>query len=800
MGIVAILLALLSATSHLWSAPPSPTFTVAGTVVDDKGKPVAGARVEMVRLGSESEKDAAHTAETDGEGRFRIQGLPLARFELTVGSPEHAPFVKRGIAAPSGLWILDLGKLQLRKRTPISGQVVDRQGRPVQDVEVWLRSRDSLREAKAAASTGPDGRFELRQHVLRDDEDLYICRPGYASQWVLDDDVSSQPLRIVLAPAVPVSGRVVDAGGNPVEGATFMTTFAGTNVSVGGPATSPCPSGELKGTGADGAFTLELEKPGWYQLRTSAPGRLSTTLERLHVPTEGLAALEIQWTQRAVVSGRVTNPKGAPIAGAEIQLSSGQKSGTTVSDAEGRYIVKGVEPGAGELSVSHPDYAKERKTVQLSAEGKRLDIVLHPQPWLEVRGHVVGPDGAPVAGALVEDLAGQTVTSADGSFVLKVDRSTEDLLQARKEGFGLGSVVLPPDQPLPDSLEIHLTRGVTLTGRLLGVEPEDISWAAVSLYSASYPGKLDALIDSDGAFRAFDLPPGLWKLSALAGGRFAQAEVEIPPDSSGVTQDIRFASTYEVRGRVTDPEGEPVPGANVDFFSRAGAATTNTVADVDGVFSVRLEDGVYDPTAIADGFERADAGRPLVVNGGPVDGVEIRLRPGVALTGRFPGLEPGEVPLLNIDGPGRRSNFAIPGEADQEGGYRLTNLGPGPWMVTAVLQTPGGNLERIAVGSVTIPEGVAEARLDLDFQLGDLTLTVRFTEPGRFVNFELRLPDGSPLVKGQDQSGDGRVHIPRLRAGSYRLRILSDAATVLLDQPVELSSDQEVVLSLPSVD
>lgn len=800
MEVIAFLLALLSSTSHLWSAPPSPAFAVVGAVVDEKGKPIAGARVEMVRLGSGPE-GGAHTAETDGKGRFRIPDLPLTRFELTIGSPEHAPLVKKGIAAPPGAPTLDLGKLNLKRRGLISGQVVDPQGRPVQSVEVWPRSRDTLSIPKAAASTGPDGRFELRQYVLRDDEDLFICRPGYVSQWVLNEEISSQPLRIVLAPAVAVSGRVVDAEGKPVEGASFMTTFSGSNLSIGGPATSPCPSGKLKVTGADGGFTLELEKAGWFQLKTTVSGHFSTTLERLHVPAEGLKGLEIQLGKGAVVSGRVRDPKGFPIPGAQIKLSGGQESGTAVSDADGSYTLNGVEPGERELSVYHPDHAQGEKNVQVPAEGKRLDIVLHPRPRLEVRGRVLGPDGAPVAGAHVVDVfETETWTAADGSFVLKVDKLSGQWIRAEKEGFGPGFLFLPSGEPDTPVVEIRLTRGTTLTGRLLGVNPEAFPWARISLYCPSYPGVEDATVDSDGVFRIFDLPPGQCKVTALADGQTAAVSVDLHGDSSDVIQDIRFAPTHEVQGRVTGPDGEPVPGAGVDLIQQGGGAM-ETTTDENGFFSVRVEDGAYVATAVADGYQRTDAEQPVVVDGGPVGGVEIRLRREAVLTGRFPGLRPGEaIPSLRVDGPGRHWYYSARSEADQEGGYRITNLGPGEWTVSAEIQARvnGVDLTRTATGGVTIPEGATEARRDLDFHLGDLTLTVRFAEPSIPFSLDLRLPNGSTLVSSQDKPRDGHVQIPRLRAGSYHLRILSEGGTPLLDEPVHLPADQEIVLSLPA--
>ncbi|NCI46893.1 TonB-dependent receptor [Sediminibacterium soli] len=99
---------------------------------------------------------------------------------------------------------------------------------------------------------------------------------------------------------------------------------------------------------------------------------------------------------RTLVSGSVTETKGAPVAGAVISLGNHQ----SIADEQGKFQLGRVAAGVYELTVSSLGYKTHRQPVTVTAAPVALSIVLNSQPLflqpLEVRS-VRASDKAPFA-------------------------------------------------------------------------------------------------------------------------------------------------------------------------------------------------------------------------------------------------------------------------------------------------------------------------------------------------------------------------------------------------------------------
>ena len=78
----------------------------------------------------------------------------------------------------------------------------------------------------------------------------------------------------------------------------------------------------------------------------------------------------------AAISGRVTGPDGAPIAGARITLVEANRA--TTSDAEGRYLFSGLARGTYGLSVARIGFAPQVIRVRVGESDTVQDVVLRP--------------------------------------------------------------------------------------------------------------------------------------------------------------------------------------------------------------------------------------------------------------------------------------------------------------------------------------------------------------------------------------------------------------------------------------
>jgi protocatechuate 3,4-dioxygenase beta subunit len=778
--------------------------TATGLVVDPRRRPIPGAVVRLtpVRIreglgaGLQPELGPFRAATGPG-GRFRIPDLPAGLFKLHIEGPELAPLPIKEISVPGGGGPVDLGTFTLESRTRVAGWIIDPGGQPVEGVEIWVVPEDhteitqATHQAGPAALSGRDGRFELRERAVGDHERLRACRKGYVpKEFPVKGRASTEP-RIALTATVHLSGHVVGAGGEPLSGAAVSARTTGwqpgdliSDVIILDP---PCPFVSSALSGAEGTFTLELGGAGRYDVTASGTGYLGTGLGRLHVPPEGLDGVELRMEAGTAVRGHVADPEGHPVAGARIRLSAPGSSTWASSDDDGDFLLEGVATGEGSVDVEHADFATEERKVQIRPEGTRIDVVLHPAPHLEVRGRVTGPDGAPVAGVLITDRSRSTSTLANGSFLLPMYKGVCKLL-AEKDGFApaeTGAITMA-DQSI-DGVEIHLGYGLTLTGHVLGIDPTAVGKVAVYL---SLWGFREAPVDSAGRFELPNLPPGKWGLSAQAGDRIASDEITLPPGLTEMVHDLQFPPVSEIRGRVTGPEGEPIDEAGLWFNGSSGQNfTASTLAD--GSFAVGVTDGTYTLSVSAEGYSGRDAERPIVVAGAPVEDIEIQLGPNIILTGRILGVEPGESIGVKAEGPPSYRPGAS--TMDDEGHYRQTGLWPGDWTITALYWPNYLSLQRLATERIHIPPDATEVTLDLDFHMGDFTLTVRSVHPGERFRATLLDADGIELFKDPfDQ--DSVFRFQRLQAGTYRLRIRDLTQKKVQEQRIELTADREVVI------
>lgn len=203
----------------------------------------------------------------------------------------------------------------------------------------------------------------------------------------------------------------------------------------------------------------------------------------------------------------------------------------------------------------------------------------------------------------------------------------------------------------------------------------------------------------------------------------------------------------------------------------------------EGCVKHRTEDGLFLQCPPPDGIETEPADEPAPDRS-------------VTLNGCFPDLLPGERARVSLFVDHSRGiERAL---VDSKGCYRAYGLTPGELTAKAAIRdTANVYRDRHAIGRISVQPG-NEAVLDVDFHMGDHTLSGRVTAshpPKVFAT--LLLPDGTELITDDRLLEEGKFHFDRLRAGTYRLRIVDFGGKVVADQPVEVPPDQEVVIELP---
>ena len=817
-------------------APPlkivlTPARAVQGRVQDVNGRPVAGAEISLtgsrepgrpVRSAPAGEPDPADLR-TDEKGRFTVEQIPANPLDLTVRKRGYAPAFTRGIRVPPGAGAADLGTIVLRPGARLTGRVTDRNSRPIAGAEVFrvedLKRIDEMSARldgdRADAVTSPDGRFVLEDLPAQSPANLLVRARGYLPAGVRGARAPNQePVAVRLEPATLLRGQVIDEARQPVASARLQLVLGAER-----------PVTRLAVSDRDGHFEILDVPRGTGALSVQAHGfvpieDLQVTLPR---PEPG-GALTLTLEKGALLTGRISLTDGTPVSGARVSAAGS----TALSDDDGAYAVEGVAPGPAVVGVLHPSYRQYSKEMIIEPGRNQLDVTF--EPGVEVTGRVVDDRDAPVPGAWVQlssqpgrDLEYRARAAADGTFRLSPVAQGRYRLHAGHEDYSPAELkgVVVADEPV-GGLEIALLRGGAISGRVLGLKPEELAQVNVEAESAgrSYP----AIVDSEGRYEVRRLEPGDYLVRArlVAGQRQAQARAVLEPGRPEVTRDLEFSRRLTLSGQVLH-ENETLPEAVLTIRGSRFAVERSVVTDYQGGF--RFED--LDPDIYSLGLNHP--GEHLVHN----ENVEltddreivVRLRTatlsGLVKDGKSGSPVSGALVLLRHVAGAEGPEFLISGGTEQDGSFLLSRVPSGSYRMTVSAGGYAPGEQEIAV-----PAGhdVAGLEVALEPTQGlDLTVRLASGKVPALVNVRVLAPSGAPVVaetRAPDPSGT--LRLPTVPAGSWQLFLsapggavagssvtvpgepgavtLPEAARLHVHVPALASSDLIAVLSLGGAD
>jgi protocatechuate 3,4-dioxygenase beta subunit/uncharacterized GH25 family protein len=798
-----------------------PTAPVSGKVVEEKtGRPVPGALVWP-------DGDLGAVARTGRDGTFRLAHVEP---EIRVSATSPGYFID---TAREGARVVTF---HLLPRLSAGGIVVDEAGQPVADARLKASPQESPRSRRNAAAwssggfarSAASGRFRLASLAAGVAYELRAEREGFAPSRVelpaRQAGVPAPDLRVVLHPGRTAFGMVIDGHRGPVAGAEVSLRPTLPADLLARVRALRNPERIAATTGASGRFEMKNLPAGTFDLSVRAHGFAPITVPALVIPEgQGTADLgTVQLAPGGSVHGVVVDLQGEPIADAEVRTAGADRDGllfrggrpgdvgaaSAVTAADGSFTLEDLVPGVAlDVTATHPGYGPGGAPGVAVPGETPIRIVL--QPVASVSGHVLGPDGKPVAGASValnespRRLGGaffqmpsrhlhEGVTDDEGAFSFTDVAPGPFQMSASAPGHQraeLRGLEVKPGQDL-SGVAIQLPAGATVEGRVTSTEGKPVMDAEVVVADAAVNGiavlsPFRGETDDDGQYRIEGISPGPHTLEASASGyRRAVRDVETAAEPRRV--DFQLDRGLEISGRVVDDGGNPVADAGVSLFG-AGREPQGTATEADGTFRLSgVEDGDYSLQALKRGYSSGPV-RKLTVAGAPVTGIELKLNPSEgAITGRLTGLAFSQLAQVRV----WASSSLNLGAVDAEGSYRISHLAPGPWKVQATV--PDTPLH--AEGEVTLEPGDSEARLDLNFG-GGHTLTgvvLRNGEPLAGAALLLSGP-GQTLRASADLQGAFRFE--GLADGSYELNA-GTGSGAWHKETVEIAGDQTVRVEL----
>lgn len=683
--------------------------SVAGTVLDDRGLPVADAKVASYRNRSLagnieiSGVDAGGAVTTDANGYFALSGIEGERVTLRAWRDGFAPATARDIAIGTGNVTMRLARLGR-----IAGVLLDTEGRPIEGSRVVARAFGG---GPAVVESGPD-MLPFGRDARTDAEGRFEIdgvRPGTVS------------IQATGESHLPVEGTNVQVlAGVTVENVTLRAEVgAGVAALVVDPDGAPVPGA-----------TVVVSTPA-----EAAPMAAQDGARRVAVRTRG---------------GRAEGRLASFAAPREL------RRGTT--GADGRVRIGGLPTGPVAVHGEHDRHAPSppaELTVPRSGTVEAV-LTLRPAGHAEVRSLTTAGEPAPEVGFVIRGPLGapeaERVTrtgTTDGSGVARVGPLLTGRYEAKVE-FAAAPMALTGDVRVMISgsagdeieesrvefeivagaaTEVVLRRPVlaTVAGTVRGAGGPAAGVEVTLRGEGALPfGPMArASTDADGRFTLRDIVPGTYELEWGKPGRLVmqRERLEVPAGTEELRHDLELrGGSVQVRVH-SATTGAPLAGAEVslrrpsdsgrpqrtmmlavrtstsDDGESSGASSirmggpSKVTTDADGMATIPdVPPGTYEALVEHPEHANGSAKDVEVLDGRLTDAGVVRLESAGALRGTVSGFPDGtDLRIATIEIRKAGSDERPRRETAMNGTFQVGSLVPGDYELRAQRVGPGAD-------------------------------------------------------------------------------------------------------------
>ncbi|HEY2366295.1 MAG TPA: carboxypeptidase regulatory-like domain-containing protein [Polyangiaceae bacterium] len=496
----------------------------------------------------------------------------------------------------------------------------------------------------------------------------------------IDDDPRRSDFRAAqFAAALSGPAQLVPAGELGVVPGPVPPIPRGSPMTFGAPTSTSSARSEPWVTSGDGTFRASPATPGRVRALVRHPEYVETWSDLVTIPPGGEAHVEIVLRAGGSLEGRVQDTQGRAVAGARVEMSAthGTLERSTRTASDGTFAFAAV-PREVSLDVfeSEDSSSPSLRTTATVETGERKEITLTlPAARDPVAVRVKDDRGYPVASAQV------SIASLDPSAPLRETGFTDargetELAGAR--GLPLRVEVSAPGHApkvesldaAPETLDVALDVGAAFDATIRASRGAPVEGADVVLYTSSIVRHLRS--DARGHVEAADLAPGAARIVVRAPALATTEKSFTLPASLG---NVDLDAESVVEGEVRDERGDPVVGARVAkdrvpvFLAQGAPPPDVAVTDARGRFRLGgLAAGAISIEAYAPEVGRGRAENVHITPNRPTTNVRITLGGG----GRAPNEAAGATVAVTL------------GEA-------VTN---GVREVVIVLVAPGSEAER----------------------------------------------------------------------------------------------------------
>ncbi len=552
-----------------------------GAIVDEQGEKIAGAKAELLTR----DNKLVTALDVDEEGKISASGIKPGDYKVKIIPPaEYVPTEQDITLAPGGS--LNLGPIRvIGKDGSITGRIADKNGNALEGASAELIAKD---DSSQPVTVGKDGSIKVEK--LRPGQyTLKVTPPagyGKAQQQTLTVKPGTETkaeLLVFTAENRKVTGRVIDARGNAVEGVTIHLLDANKGWVRDFHFDKASGNAELADV-APGKYWVRVNAPsGWnpvedieLEVKAGKPASFGV-VEMSAIATDATGSFEFE----------VRTDTGEPVEGAKVIIRNpkGEIVKETTSGADGK-VSSGELPVGNYLAEVDVDGYGDPRPVRVEVGPKDrevLDPVVVKKTGKELAEKPVENPGT-VSGWLVDD-AGFPIEGA------KVIIEGEGVNPNTGEKYQM----VPPVRMDDDG------------------------------YFITDPLKFEHIQDPDSFTYRVEFPKGWNPVVEIDGRKVDLSKPQPLPNAVSRDGAVKIAPTFvpaprsEAEGRILDADGNPVSGVTV-IIKDAREEYHTAVADEQGKYTV--EDLVPGRAVVE--IETLSGGRQIV----PFD---VVIRPGEKL-------------------------------------------------------------------------------------------------------------------------------------------------------------------------
>ena len=358
-----------------------PATYLAGVVMDQRGQPLAGAKL--------GDYDRDIVTESDAAGRFRLGPLAAqTEAAVNVTLAGYSPQELRLETPQSDLQVV------LSKNGVLRGRVTDTgTGAPLKEFQIafgqYFKDEPTRRirpiHYGPRTFTATNGRFELKD-VTAGPWEIWMLAPGYvprAQRVEISADEATPEVLIELKRGLTVRGRVIDKrSGAPLEGVRIGNAEPGDIAMM-----ERLGSGHLAVSDAQGGFVLEGLPSGTVTLGAESSDHLPQSRS---VTLTQDAFVELVLSRGATLGATVLAPDGVTPVEAEIDLVSDKGRLVSTTERSGRFVREFQPPGRYRIRGFTKTQVTPWQDVTLSEDHQLDDVRLILQPRPMVHGTISG--------------------------------------------------------------------------------------------------------------------------------------------------------------------------------------------------------------------------------------------------------------------------------------------------------------------------------------------------------------------------------------------------------------------------